>query len=45
VPQTVKTPIKTSPVWYSSSISSHAAPTDLAEVYQRYFKWNWLTGL
>ncbi len=31
--------------WYSSAISSHAAPTDLADVYQRYFKWTWPSGL
>jgi len=31
--------------WYSGAISSHAAPTDLAEVYQRYFKWNWPAGI
>ena len=45
VPQVVKTPITTSTRWYSGSISSHAAPTDLADVYQRYFKWTWPADL
>jgi hypothetical protein len=41
MPQIVKKPITTNTSWYSGSISSHAAPTDLADVYQRYFKWTW----
>jgi hypothetical protein len=44
-PQVVKRPITTTMHWYSSAISSHAAPTDLADVYHRYFKWTWPTGL
>lgn len=37
--------ITTKPHWFSSAISSPAAPTDLADVYARYFKWNWPAGL
>jgi hypothetical protein len=45
VPEVITTPIMTTTHWYSSSISSHAAPTDLADIYQRYFKWKWPEGL
>jgi hypothetical protein len=38
-------PVSTSSHWYSSAISSHAAPTDLADIYERYFKWSWPSGL
>jgi hypoxanthine phosphoribosyltransferase len=45
LPQILQHPITTTTQWYSNSISSHAAPTDLADVYQRYFKWVWPVGL
>jgi hypothetical protein len=38
-------PVSTCTHWYSSAISSHAAPTDLAHIYQRYFNWNWPNGI
>ncbi|MES2056273.1 MAG: HAD family hydrolase [Pseudomonadota bacterium] len=41
---TFPTPIASQSHWYSSAISAHGAPTDLAEVYNRYFKWAWPTG-
>ena len=41
IAQTFPTPIATTTHWYSSAISSHAAPTDLADVYNRYFSWAW----
>jgi hypothetical protein len=44
-PQVVAGPITTTTHWYANSISSHAAPTDLADIYQRYFKWAWPAGL
>lgn len=37
--------VTTSSHWYSSAINSHSAPTDLAEVYQRYFDWTWPAGI
>jgi len=39
------TPIPTQTHWYSSAITSPAAPTDLADVYTRYFQWAWPAGL
>lgn len=44
-PQKFPTPIGTKTYWYSSAIGSHAAPSDLAEVYGRYFKWAWPVGI
>lgn len=41
----ITAPVQSHAYWYGSAISSHAAPTDLAEVYQGYFKWEWPTGL
>jgi hypothetical protein len=45
VPLVVTAPITTTAHWYSSSIVAHAAPTDLADIYQRYFKWEWPASL
>jgi hypothetical protein len=45
VAQVVTTPIRTNTHGYSSSIVSLAAPTDLADIYRRYFKWSWPPGL
>jgi hypothetical protein len=42
---TFPTSISTKSYWFSSAISSPAAPTDLADVYERYFKWAWPQGL
>src|SRR3546814_3877315 len=39
IAQTFPASIATVNQWYSSAISSHAAPTDLADVYNRYFSW------
>lgn len=39
------TPIAATNHWYASAISSHAAPADLAEIYKRYFSWDWPTGV
>lgn len=41
VAQTFPAPIATAINWYSTAISSHAAPSDLADVYSRYFSWDW----
>jgi hypothetical protein len=45
IAQTFPTPIATTTHWYSSAINSHAAPTDLADVYNRYFSWAWPAGI
>lgn len=38
-------PIAVATHWYSSAIRTPGAPTDLAEVYQRYFDWSWPSGV
>ncbi len=45
VPHTFPAAIGTTNHWYTSAISSHAAPTDLADVYNRYFNWGWPSGI
>jgi hypothetical protein len=45
VPQAVNTPITTTTHSYHSSIRSHGAPTDLADLYERYLNWRWPAGL
>jgi hypothetical protein len=44
-PQIITLPIRTTLHSYVSSISSDAAPTDLADIYRRYFGWTWPAGL
>jgi hypothetical protein len=45
VPLSFPTRVATATHWYANAISSHAAPTDLAEVYARYFGWDWPAGI
>lgn len=45
VVQTFPAPISTTTHWFSSAISSIAAPSDLAEIYGRYFSWDWPSGI
>lgn len=43
--QKFNAPVSTANHWYSSAIKSHSAPTDLADVYRRYFNWSWPAGI
>lgn len=45
VAHTFPAAISTTTHWYSSAVSSHSAPTNLADVYSRYFSWAWPQGL
>lgn len=45
VARTFPATISTANHWYSNAIRSHAAPTDLADVYMRYFCWDWPNGI
>lgn len=45
IEQSFSTSISTVDYSYSRAISSHAAPTDLADVYDRYFNWAWPLGI
>lgn len=45
VANTFPTTIQAATHSYSSAISSHAAPNDLADVYNRHFAWDWPTGV
>lgn len=45
IPATHTGSVATTSHWFTNAISAPGAPTDLAEVYKRYFSWQWPAGI